>query len=215
MPSANMGKRLRQYWGFKRLKLKGGLSVEEDIEKIKRVRELVGDEIDIHFDANQGYTVEEAKQCISVLAHVNALFIEQPCQKAELSAFSLLRSETQGILPIMADESTLGPEDTLKLITKGSADLYNIKLAKAGGIRRAMKMDAVASAAGRKTMMGSMDEAALGIAAGLHTLLSSPNCIYADLDGSLEFIDDPSRQAVALHDGQLILHRKPGLGIDL
>ncbi len=201
--------------GFKRLKLKGGQSIEEDIEKILRLREHIGYEVDIVFDANQGYTLEEAKQCISALAGIKALFIEQPCLKTELSAFSLLRSAAQGMLPIMADESTLGPEDTLELIIRGSADLYNIKLAKTGGIRRAMQMDAIASAAGKKTMMGSMDEAALGIAAGLHTLLASPNCIYADLDGSLEFTDDPSQQAVILKNGQLIPHRKPGLGIDL
>jgi L-alanine-DL-glutamate epimerase-like enolase superfamily enzyme len=46
--------------GFKSLKIKGGSDVESDIERIVKVREAVGKTIEIRFDANQGYTVEES-----------------------------------------------------------------------------------------------------------------------------------------------------------
>jgi L-alanine-DL-glutamate epimerase-like enolase superfamily enzyme len=198
--------------GFRILKIKGGNNVDEDIEKIRKLREAVGSQTDLFFDANQGYTIEEARTCIQTLTEVGAFCIEQPCPRDDLNQFALLHTEK---CPVMADESVLGPEDALNLVRAGGFQMVNIKLAKAGTIRRALGIDAIAQASGAPSMMGSMDESALSTAAGVHTLLSAPNCIYADLDGSLEFIDDPAKDAVMLKDGQLLVHDRPGLGFNL
>ncbi len=198
--------------GYKALKIKGGVSVEDDMEKLLKVREVVGSDIHLYFDANQGYSREEALQCIQVLHRVRASFIEQPCDKRNLQLLDTLRRDSNNKVPVMADEAVLGPEDVLKVIAAGGADLFNIKLAKTGGIWRAMKLDAVASAYGARTMVGCMDEAGLGIAAGLHVALSCPNVRFADLDGHVEFIDDPSYHAVRIVDGYVYPNDAPGLG---
>lgn len=201
--------------GYKALKIKGGVSVDDDMEKLLKVREAVGKDILLYFDANQGYSREEALQCIQVLHKVGASFIEQPCDKRDLHLFDSLRRESNNVVPVMADEAVLGPEDVLKVIEAGGADLFNIKLAKTGGIWRAMKLDAVASAYGAHTMVGCMDEAGLGIAAALHVALSCPNVRFADLDGHVEFIDDPSYHAVKIVDGYVYPNDAPGLGFSL
>ncbi|MGD1831987.1 MAG: mandelate racemase/muconate lactonizing enzyme family protein [Sphaerochaetaceae bacterium] len=195
--------------GYKALKIKGGVSIDEDVEKLFKIREKVGPEMQIYFDANQGYSIEDAKRCISALHEMGGQFIEQPCAKKNLSAFSILRNPS---LPVMADESVLGPEDVSRLHSYGGADMYNIKLAKTGGISRALQLDAVAASVHSRTMVGCMDEAGLGIAAALHFALSSPNVLYGDLDGHVEFIDDPSYEAVKIIDGYVYPHDKPGLG---
>jgi L-alanine-DL-glutamate epimerase-like enolase superfamily enzyme len=198
--------------GFRILKIKGGNDVNADIEKIRKIHETVGTQMGLFFDANQGYTIAEAKRCIQTLTRVGAFCIEQPCPSADLSQFSHLRNEA---CPVMADESVLGPEDAINLIRAGGFQMVNIKLAKAGTIRRALAIDAIAGVSGAPSMMGSMDESALSTAAGLHTMLCAPNCSYADLDGALEFIDDPAGDAVILKDGQLLVHDRPGLGFSL
>lgn len=201
--------------GFTTIKLKGGKEVDEDRERIIKVREAVGPDVQFYFDANQGYSVIQALQCMEVLHRVHAEFIEQPCDKKELDTFFVLRVAIGTGFPVMADEAVLGPEDALKLIRHGGADMYNIKLAKTGGIRRALQLDAVAAAAGAPTMVGCMDEAGLGVAAGVHLALSSANVKYADLDGHLEFTDDPTAAAVTIVDGTIIPPESPGLGFSL
>ncbi len=204
-----------QQWvkrGYETLKIKGGVSVQEDIEKLIKIREVVGKRVHIYFDANQGYSIEDALKCLQTLHTIGAQFIEQPCNKQNLQAFKILRERSNALVPIMADEAILGPEDVLKVISAGGADLFNIKLAKTGGIRRALQLDAVATAYGARTMVGCMDEAGLGVAAGLHVALSSPNVAYADLDGHVEFIDDPTYHAVKIVDGYVYPNDVPGLG---
>jgi L-alanine-DL-glutamate epimerase-like enolase superfamily enzyme len=198
--------------GFRIIKLKGGLAVEEDIERVLAVRSAVGPEIDLSSDANQGYTVEEALRFVKGTQKARLEFLEQPTPKARPDALG--RVTRQAPLPIMADESLTAYADARRLARRNLADLFNIKLMKAGGIAEALRIEAAAEAARIEVMAGCMDEAALSIAAGLAFALARPNVTYADLDGHLDLIDDPTAGAVRLEQGLLYPSEKPGLGWD-
>jgi L-alanine-DL-glutamate epimerase-like enolase superfamily enzyme len=199
--------------GFRCLKLKGGRSVDADVERVLKVREAVGARVEIRFDANQGYTVAQARDFVARSRKGRVAILEQPTPKAEPEDLGVLAREVP--MPVMADESLMGLRDAFRLAKKDLVDMVNVKLMKVGGLVEAGHINAVARAAGYEVMVGCMDESALAIAAGLHFALSHENVAFADLDGHLGLRDDPAEGAVLLHEGILRPTDAPGLGFDL
>jgi L-alanine-DL-glutamate epimerase-like enolase superfamily enzyme len=199
--------------GFKSLKIKGGVDVQSDIARILKVREAVGTNIELRFDANQGFSVEQAITFFKGTKSSRIELIEQPTPKGQPD---LLGRVTESVkIPIMADECLMTLRDSFRLARRELVDMVNIKLMKVGGIENALQINAVARAAGLEAMVGCMDESALSIAAGLHFALARPNVHYADLDGHLDLVDDPCEGAVILRDGILFPTNQPGLGYNI
>lgn len=195
--------------GFRALKLKGGEDHRADADRVLAVRAEVGPAIELRFDANQGYTVEEAVTFVSAVESAGLELIEQPSPSHHAMGAVTRRVP----IPVMADESVRGLEDVWHLTKAGMVDMVNVKLVKVGGLGDAMHIDSVARASGCQTMVGCMDDCGFGIAASLAFALARGNVHYADLDGHLDLLEDPTAGVVRLEAGELVPSDAPGLGM--
>lgn len=194
--------------GFRILKIKGGLSPEEDVERVQAVRKAFPS-VSVRLDADQGYTIQQALDVARVLEGKIEM-LEQPTAASDLDA---LREVTRhSPVPILASQSVVGPASALDIASRHAAHGMSIKLATCGGLHCARQVDTIARAAQLFTMVGCLNEPALLIAAGLGLALASPNVRYADLDGHFDLANDPTRPGFFLEDGWLVSRDVPGLG---
>ncbi|MFQ5571355.1 MAG: mandelate racemase/muconate lactonizing enzyme family protein [Rhodothermales bacterium] len=198
--------------GFRCLKVKLGHHLDEDLERLHKLREHVGNDVLIRVDANQGYTVEETLRFEPMIGALNLEFVEQPLPASAVAEMRQLPSSLRS--RIAADESLHREEDALALARDPVAcGIYNIKLMKCGGITSALAIASLADAARLKLMWGCMDESVVSIAAALHTAYACPATRYLDLDGSFDLSRDLATGGFILDNGYLRIPEAPGLGI--
>jgi o-succinylbenzoate synthase len=201
--------------GFKFIKIKCGIDVEQDIENILAIREAVGSAIKLRLDANEGYSVEDALRIVKTLEKNNVAIemLEQPTKANYL--YSLKEVAKQCSVPIMADETALTLRDSVKLVKLEIADMINIKLMKIGGLTNAIKANALAELAEVPVMVGCMNESMAAISAGVHFACAFRNIQYADLDSALDFANDPAKGGATYEGGYVVPSEKPGLGVEV
>jgi L-alanine-DL-glutamate epimerase-like enolase superfamily enzyme len=185
--------------GFKRLKLKLGGRDGLDVERVRAVRAVT--DLPLQCDVNEAWSLDEA---LEYLPQMELEYCEQPLRAGDPDGRQLKR---RAPIPIYVDEDchTLG--DVAGCVERGHG--INIKLAKSGGIREAVRMAAAARALGLGVMLGCMVESGLGIAAGaqIASLMD-----HVDLDGNLLLAEDPWR-GVEFNDGVQLPAEAPGLGV--
>ena len=186
--------------------LKIKLGTDRDEEILRTIRDATDKPIRV--DANAGWDVTRAKEMIPVLKEYGVEFLEQPLVPDDLDGLAEVhRCALQQRLPVVVDESCLVAADIPRLA--GRADGINIKLAKCGSLREALRMIATARAHDMLVMVGCMIETSLGITAAAHF---TPLVDAADLDGAALTVDDPFTGAT-IEQGQIRLPMEPGLGV--
>jgi len=189
--------------GVVQLKIKGGHDVDGDLARVEAVRQAIGPDITLWFDANQGYDVPDALRFAREARNLVSL-LEQPVAADDLDAMAAVTRESP--LPVFADESVQDVSDALRIAAKGAAHGLNIKLMKLGGIAACRDVAAIARAAGLDVMVGCMDESALTVGAAAALACGMPGRVHADLDGDLDLIDDPYSGRVIREGGWLRPH---------
>lgn len=199
--------------GFKAIKVKLGTSFDKDTLRIRKIRDAIGDELPIRIDANQGWDYQTAVKTLTALEPMGIEYCEQPIASWDYQNMHMIRENTS--IAIMADESLFDHHDAFKLASMGCCDYFNIKLAKSGGIRTALKINAIAESAGIPCMVGCMTETRLGLTAAAHIVSALSNIKFADLDGHMMLKEDPIIGGCQYNIGEIDLPDIPGHGADI
>lgn len=199
--------------GFNILKVKTGEDVDADVDRLLRLRRRFRDEIVIRVDANQGYTLADARRFLANSRSLNIELLEQPLPANDMEGAAALTRESD--VPIIADESVVSIKDAENVIRHSAASGINIKLMKCGGLAAAKRIHECAQTAGLSVMIGCNDETRISIAAALHFSMAMPAVRYLDLDGHMDLADDPVADGFTITDGEMQLGRSSGLGIRL
>ncbi|MEM6345807.1 MAG: dipeptide epimerase [Bacteroidota bacterium] len=197
---------------FRILKIKLGHSVEEDIERLVKLRERFGSQLGIRVDANQGYSVQDLIHFHAQTLDLDIELVEQPLPADAMEEMRQLPEAIKA--SIAADESLVNAENAYQLAQAPlPCGIYNIKLMKCGGIYQAQRIAEMARAAGHTLMWGCNDESIVSIAAGLHVAFSCPHTRYIDLDGSLDLARDLVSGGFVIEEGMMRTIDAPGLGL--
>ncbi|TML85762.1 MAG: dipeptide epimerase [Actinobacteria bacterium] len=187
---------------FRRLKLKLGARDGLDVERVQAVRGVV--DVPLQVDVNEYWTLDEALDNVPRLGALGVEYVEQPLPAGDQGGATLKAASP---VPIYVDEDCHTLADLPRCA--GRAHGINIKLAKSGGIREAVRMTHAARALGLGVMLGCMIESGLGIAAAAHI---ASLCDHVDLDGNLLIAEDPW-PGVEFRDGVQLPSDAPGLGV--
>lgn len=179
-----MARKAREARGWPVLKVKLGLEDAREEEAIlDAVRSGAPDAV-LRVDANAGWTADEAIERIPGLAERGVESVEQPLPPEDREGLRRVREASS--LPVVLDESCVVAADVPGLA--GLCHGVNVKLAKCGGPREALRAVHAARACGLKVMLGCMLETSLGIAPAAHL---SPLVDWVDLDGAALLREDP------------------------
>jgi muconate cycloisomerase len=154
-------------YGFAQVKVKIGVDGQNDPQRLARLRGIFGKGVDIRLDANEAWHAYEVVDRANPLKPFRPTALEQPVPHAEVEALAELR-ETIGI-PVMLDESLCGYPDAVHSYAHQTADLWNVRLSKCGGILPSLRIAGLATGGGLGIQLGCHPgETGLLSAAGRH-----------------------------------------------
>jgi muconate cycloisomerase len=211
--------------GIRTIKVKIGLDPERDVEVVREMRQVVGDDIELVVDANQGYSTPKlAIRTLRRIEEYRIRYAEQPVEGLEAMARVAQAVE----IPIMADESAWNAHDIAEIARLGAADVVSLYTTKPGGLGPAKKAAAVAEAFGLPCNVNGSAETGVGNAANLHLAASTARitetCVIpiTTLAGREQtsvagvfYTDDIITEPFSFADGALTVPAGPGLGVEL
>ncbi|MBN2354996.1 mandelate racemase/muconate lactonizing enzyme family protein [candidate division KSB1 bacterium] len=194
--------------GFRAIKIKvGGAPFSQDVERVRAVRQALGDDIDILLDANNKWRAYEAIRFGRAVEKYNPFWFEEPVEPDDFAGCAEVRQALD--IPIVAGENEFTRWGCRDLIVNGSADILNLDTVKAGGITEYRKIAALASAFHIPVAPHGEPEMAI------HLLASTPNTLIMETYPGVKSRYNPVVPLYPVKDGYITVPDKPGLGIEI
>ncbi|MEJ5208553.1 muconate/chloromuconate family cycloisomerase [Denitratimonas sp. CY0512] len=190
----------------------GARPIREDIAHVAAIKRALGERGAVRVDVNMAWSETEAAWGMAALADAGCELVEQPVA----SAAALGRLMRRFPVALMADESLHGPESAFEIAKNAGADVFAVKIEQSGGPSNALRVAAIADAAGIELYGGTMLEGAVGTIASAHVFATFTQLQWGtELFGPLLITEEILAQPLDYSDFQLTVPSAPGLGITL
>ncbi|MCA1441927.1 hypothetical protein I6F07_17225 [Ensifer sp. IC4062] len=200
--------------GFTSFMLKMGTSpITSEIKRVAALEARYGERISLIGDANQGWSLDQAREFLAGIASSKVAFVEEPLATDVIEGMAELSDAGQ--LPLSADESIIELADAAHLAAAGAAKVFSIKSSKNGGPLRAQRIAAAAEAFGISCYMNSMIEFGITQAASLQHAVTVRNLLDVGhaFMSTMRLVKDPTDFSSLLRNGIVYLPERAGLGV--
>lgn len=187
------------FWGMK-LRI-GSDFADDDIERIRAVREVIGNDVELYVDANQAFTPKRAIRLGRRMEEFNLAWFEEPVSALDLEGHAEVRAALD--TPIASGETEYTHLGMQAMIDARSCDVLMPDLQRVGGFSEFRKAAAAASARHMKVSSHFFTEYSLCLAGSLS------NCVSVE---HVDWFAPLFNETVELDGGQLVVPGRPGTG---
>jgi L-Ala-D/L-Glu epimerase len=203
--------------GFTTIKVKVGGKAEDDIARVRAVREVIGPDLSLTIDANCGWDADTAIHCVNALADCRIALNEQPTPDGDYGGMARVRRETKP--PVMADDMVFNLSHARELVRNECCDLISLYPGKNGGIRKSKEIAEYAADHGVKCSIGSNLEWDIATAAMMHLVVATPNIQVEQFPGDVLGPDYHEfsivKEPIAIQGPLTTITHRPGLGVEV
>ena len=200
--------------GFRHFNFKAAVSPSTDADIARWLCDNRPEGGFVWADANQGYTLPDARRAASLFLDLGVDLLEQPLPADRMGLMRQLRVSTAMTLAV--DEASVGTADFFAYAAEGLVDSLVVKVTRSAGLGPSLQQMAIAEAAGLTSVVSGLTDGLLTKLAACQLAAATGIEGPAALNGS-QFIDEgvlyPDKASVE-HDGVVELNDEPGIGME-
>jgi L-alanine-DL-glutamate epimerase-like enolase superfamily enzyme len=190
-------------------------NVRKDMETLEAVRKAIGDDVELKYDVNNGYSVQTAIRVGRAIERFNVIHYEEPVAQTDYAGYAQVVEAVD--VPVAAGEHEYTRWQFRDLIAQARVDIVQPDLVKCAGISEAVKIAALASAH-HKLLCPHQTQPTIGTAANIHyTSVFVNNDMAQELTegGHKSPLHDLFKQPLEFKNGRMTVPSAPGLGLEL
>ncbi|WP_195818680.1 muconate/chloromuconate family cycloisomerase [Roseobacter sp. MH60115] len=192
----------------------GKRPVRDDVAHVAAIKASLGDKASVRVDVNQSWSLSDARWGLAGLQDVGCDLVEQPIPADQISNLKALTDSIN--IAVMADEALQGPKDALRLAADRSADVFAVKIAQSGGLKRAAEVVAIARSADIGLYAGTMLESGVSTATALQLFATVRHLAWGtELFGPLLFRDEILQTPLTYQNFSVTIPEGPGSGVEV
>ncbi|WEK41996.1 MAG: muconate/chloromuconate family cycloisomerase [Candidatus Sphingomonas colombiensis] len=190
----------------------GKRAIIDDVAHVAAIKAALGDRASVRVDVNQAWSESESMRGIAMLEDAGCDLVEQPVAHHQRAAMARLTRHFA--MPVMADEALKGPNVAFDYACHAAADVFAVKIQQSGGLFGAIKVGAIADAAGIALYGGTMLEAGVATAASAHVFATFPQLQFqTELFGPLLLTEEILEVPLQYRDFAVEVPSGPGIGV--